>query len=68
MTIFVLIFLMGYMTQFTVGFNGEEYVLKHGTMLIVIGVLVILSILSYVFLLRKTGAKYDEGYNITYKD
>lgn len=67
-TIFVLIFLMGYMTQFTVGFNGEEYVLKHGTMLIVIGVLIILSILSYVFLLRKTGAKYDEGYNITYKD
>src|SRR5699024_2001670 len=46
-TIFALIFLMGYLTQFTIGFNGEEYVLKHGTMLMVIGVLIVLSILSY---------------------
>ena len=67
-TIFALIFLMGYLTQFTIGFNGEEYVLKHGTMLMVIGVLIVLSILSYGILLRKTGARYDKGYNITYKD
>ncbi|MGO1923744.1 MAG: hypothetical protein ACTH14_07950 [Jeotgalicoccus sp.] len=67
-TIFALIFLMGYMTQFTIEFDGEAYVLKHDTMLMVIGILIILSILSYVFLLRRVGRKYDKGYNITYKD
>ncbi|CEA00914.1 hypothetical protein BN1048_01149 [Jeotgalicoccus saudimassiliensis] len=66
--IMVLIFLMGYLTQFTIGFNGESYFLKHDTMLMVLGVLIVLSILSYVILLRKAGARYDEGYNITYKN
>ena len=67
-TIFALIFLMGYMTQFTVGFDGEKYVLKDGTMLMVIGALIVLSILSYVILLKRVGLTYDKGYNITYKD
>src|SRR5699024_11597636 len=60
--------LMGYMTQFTVGFDGEKYVLKDGTMLMVIGALIVLSILSYVILLKRVGLTYDKGYNITYKD
>lgn len=67
-TIFALIFLMGYMTQFTVGFDGEKYVLKDGTMLMVIGALIVLSILSYVILLKRVGLTYDKGYNIIYKD
>lgn len=66
--IFALIFLMGYMTQFTVAFNGEAYVLKHGTMFGVIGVLIAVSILSYVILLKQVGIKYNKGYKITYKD
>lgn len=68
LVIFALIFFMGYITQFTIEFDGTNYVLKNDIMLIIIGSLIVTGFLSYGILLKRVGAKYDKGYNITYKD